>query len=100
MVSKASEDLPDPDRPVITISLSRGSRTSMDLRLCSLAPRMTMSRAGEWLSVMLALILGVYGPRPVGGLRPLVHLSLQGWARQPRLAQGAYDSLARLAQTR
>src|SRR5690348_10693890 len=39
MVSKASEDLPDPDRPVITTRLSRGMSTSMFFRLCSRAPR-------------------------------------------------------------
>src|SRR3972149_6085641 len=42
MVSKASEDLPDPDSPVITTSRSRGISRSMFLRLCSRAPRMTM----------------------------------------------------------
>src|SRR3546814_1542700 len=42
MVSKASEDLPDPDSPVITISRSRGSSRSMFLRLCVRAPRMRM----------------------------------------------------------
>src|SRR5690606_7580215 len=39
MVSKASEDFPEPDKPVMTTSLSRGSATSMFLRLCSRAPR-------------------------------------------------------------
>src|SRR6185312_12196320 len=42
MVSKASEDLPEPDRPVITISRSRGRSRSMFLRLCVRAPRMRM----------------------------------------------------------
>src|SRR5215510_3655445 len=45
MVSKASEDLPEPERPVNTISRSRGISTSMFLRLCSRAPRMAMMRA-------------------------------------------------------
>src|SRR5664279_5265386 len=51
MVSKASEDLPEPDRPVKTTSWSRGMATSMFLRLCSRAPRMVMARAsrGGWL---------------------------------------------------
>lgn len=40
MVSKASEDLPDPERPVNTISFSRGSSTVRFLRLCSRAPLM------------------------------------------------------------
>src|SRR3546814_17103450 len=39
MVSKASDDLPEPDRPVMTISASRGRSTSTPLRLCSRAPR-------------------------------------------------------------
>src|SRR5580692_3260377 len=42
MVSNASDDLPDPDRPVITTSLSRGISTSMFLRLCSRAPLITI----------------------------------------------------------
>ena len=42
MVSKASDDLPEPDRPVITTSLSRGISTSMFLRLCSRAPLTTI----------------------------------------------------------
>src|SRR6185437_9451806 len=44
MVSKASEDLPEPERPVNTTSLSRGIATSTFLRLCSRAPRMVMAR--------------------------------------------------------
>src|ERR1700722_11058214 len=42
MVSKASEDLPEPDRPVSTVRVSRGISTSTFLRLCSRAPRMEM----------------------------------------------------------
>src|SRR5688572_1844933 len=42
MVSKASEDLPEPDRPVITTRLSRGRSRSTFLRLCSRAPRTEM----------------------------------------------------------
>src|SRR5579875_1368560 len=42
MVSKASEDLPEPDRPVITTSLSRGISRSMFLRLCCRAPLNTI----------------------------------------------------------
>src|SRR5262245_17198001 len=47
MVSKASEDLPEPDRPVITTSRSRGMSTSMFLRLCSRAPRIAIMRPSE-----------------------------------------------------
>src|SRR5436190_2714879 len=39
MVSKASEDLPEPDKPVNTISASRGISRSTFFRLCSRAPR-------------------------------------------------------------
>mgnify|MGYP003302167566 CR=1 FL=1 len=37
-IEKAREDLPEPERPVKTTSLSRGISTSIFLRLCSLAP--------------------------------------------------------------
>src|SRR5215212_5827155 len=40
IVSNASDDLPDPDRPVNTIRESRGRSSEMSLRLCSRAPRM------------------------------------------------------------
>src|SRR5690606_2037068 len=39
MVSKASEDFPEPERPVMTVSLSRGISTLMLRRLCARAPR-------------------------------------------------------------
>src|SRR3954454_22723375 len=39
MVLKASEDLPDPDRPVMTTSRSRGRSTSIFFRLWTRAPR-------------------------------------------------------------
>src|ERR1700736_2810408 len=38
MVSKASEDFPEPLRPVMTVKLLRGISTSMFLRLCWRAP--------------------------------------------------------------
>src|SRR3954464_11241644 len=44
IVSKAREDLPDPDRPVKTTRESLGSSSEMSLRLCSRAPR-TISRS-------------------------------------------------------
>src|SRR5215468_4865359 len=47
MVSKASEDLPEPERPVNTTSLSRGISTSTFLRLCSRAPRIVIARDAE-----------------------------------------------------
>src|SRR5689334_6872090 len=42
MVSKARLDLPEPDRPVMTTSWSRGISRSTFLRLCSRAPRTTI----------------------------------------------------------
>src|ERR1700722_20288907 len=47
MVSKASEDLPEPDSPVNTTSLSRGISRSTFLRLCSRAPRIVIARMAE-----------------------------------------------------
>src|SRR5207253_11516329 len=46
MVSKASEDLPDPERPVKTTSSSRGMDRVTFLRLCSRAPRMVIWSVG------------------------------------------------------
>src|SRR6202521_2743972 len=43
MVSKASDDFPEPDSPVKTTSLSRGMVRSMSFRLCSRAPLITIS---------------------------------------------------------
>src|SRR6266481_918856 len=43
MVSKASEDLPEPLRPVMTTSLSRGIFNVRFLRLCSRAPPILMN---------------------------------------------------------
>src|SRR5215216_2762218 len=48
MVSKASDDFPDPLTPVTMISLPEGSVTSMFFRLCVRAPRTTSGpRAGR-----------------------------------------------------
>src|SRR5258708_1920776 len=48
IVSNARDDFPEPDTPVITTNLLRGTTTSMFLRLCSRAPRMTIeSMAGR-----------------------------------------------------
>jgi len=44
-VSNASDDFPEPDRPVKTIRRLRGSSRSTFLRLCSLAPQMVMASA-------------------------------------------------------
>src|SRR3990167_5018217 len=49
MVSKASDDLPEPERPVMTISLLRGSLKLILLRLCTFAPRIIISSVGIFL---------------------------------------------------
>src|SRR6476661_739045 len=56
MVSKASDDLPEPDRPVKTTSLSRGISRSTFLRLCSRAPRIVIARMPEPVCWRFALI--------------------------------------------
>src|SRR5436190_1406409 len=47
MVSKASEDLPDPDSPVMTTSALRGIATETSRRLCSRAPETTIWSAED-----------------------------------------------------
>src|ERR1700730_7009214 len=47
MVSKASDDFPEPDSPVKTTSRSRGISRSTFLRLCSRAPRIVIARMAE-----------------------------------------------------
>src|SRR5215217_6252547 len=44
MVSKAREDLPEPESPVITVKRSRGMSTLMFFRLCWRAP-LTLMRS-------------------------------------------------------
>src|ERR1700682_546132 len=47
MVSKASDDLPEPESPVKTTSLSRGIESVTFFRLCSRAPRIVMWSIGN-----------------------------------------------------
>src|SRR4051812_31118175 len=56
MVSKASDDFPEPESPVITTRESRGSSTLTSLRLCSRAPVTTMEFWRE--DIRPPLILG------------------------------------------
>src|SRR6266567_4686990 len=68
MVSKASEDFPEPLKPVITVKVLRGISTSIFFRLCWRAPctvmRLSMgwkihfSRAGRLLTHPAILVLG------------------------------------------
>src|SRR3954451_24401090 len=59
MVSKARLDLPDPDSPVTTTSLSRGISTLTFLRLCTRAPCTAMVVRTPLVRASLVLILGV-----------------------------------------
>src|SRR5580704_9415514 len=52
MVSKASDDLPEPDNPVNTTSWSRGISRSTFLRLCSRAPRIEITRVSRRLRLL------------------------------------------------
>src|SRR5689334_5675972 len=47
MVSKASDDFPEPETPVTTVSALCGISKSMFLRLCTRAPRTTILSLGE-----------------------------------------------------
>src|SRR6266852_8418271 len=66
MVSKAREDLPDPETPVTTVMALCGTSKSMFLRLCTRAPRTTMFSFGERDIVTKPSLLAV---RPVGPAR-------------------------------
>src|SRR6476620_5703774 len=72
MVSKASDDFPEPLTPVMTTNLLRGTTTSMFLRLCSRAPRMTMdSMCGDANSALprpLPVLHAVEEPLRVGAV--------------------------------
>src|SRR5882724_671085 len=84
MVSNASEDLPEPDSPVITTSWSRGISRSTDLRLCSRAPRMTIRSLA--IAVYYTARLGRRGPSPATpcGSLYLIRLASGGGAPAPR----------------
>src|SRR3546814_20726550 len=64
MVSKASDDFPDPDKPVITTSWSLGISTSTFFRLCSRAPRTEMVFCIDTIFRGFVESQIVYGKRP------------------------------------
>src|SRR5438067_2825391 len=66
MVSKASDDCPEPESPVKTTSLSRGMVRSMSLRLCSRAPLITISVCCRDLLPAAFLSATDAGPHPAG----------------------------------
>src|SRR5574337_151555 len=88
MVSKASEDLPDPLSPVMTTSWSRGISRSMDLRLCSRAPRMTMRSFAMEMNHTPAEGRGKTTPRARLGAAP-------SGRRRPALAPAQRDQVER-----
>jgi hypothetical protein len=47
MVSKASDDFPDPETPLTTVSFPWGISQEMFFRLCVRAPRMTIASFAE-----------------------------------------------------
>jgi hypothetical protein len=55
-VSKAKDDLPEPDNPVITINLFRGSATSMPFKLCIRAPLIIIKFLGLSLVISFSVI--------------------------------------------
>src|SRR6266550_7470020 len=83
IVSKAREDLPDPESPVNTMSVSRGSSRCTSFRLCSLAPRMT-----RWLALDSAFVGGV---GDMGPIVPQVRPRLRG-----RIAEREFPTGSRL----
>src|SRR5437588_5553833 len=102
MVSKASDDLPDPDRPVKTMRRSRGSSMLTFLRLCSRAPRtISVSDMGfERLTGLAQLALQVADlVAQAGGVLEaqlggrLVHLLLQGLDEPAELVVGHLQQL-------
>src|SRR5690348_9012071 len=99
MVSKASEDFPDPDSPVKTTSLSRGMERVTFLRLCSRAPRIVIWSVGIFLISWgpRLFLISCDGKRPAGrGHQPLAR------AFDPALGDGgpppSVDDVARRSQ--
>ena len=57
MVSKANEDLPEPERPVKTINLSRGIFRSIFFKLFWLAPLITISSCSIIFDTFVDILL-------------------------------------------
>src|SRR5205085_2453690 len=90
MVSKASEDFPEPDRPVMTTRRSRGMETEMFFRLCWRAP-LTMMCCDMANEGRRCAATGLKSSSPViatpDALRPMPDYSNrapnQGWSVLP-----------------
>src|SRR5215813_15070653 len=59
MVSKARLDLPEPESPVTTMSLSRGISTDMFFRLCTRAPCTAIVVRAAGLAVAGAVLVAI-----------------------------------------
>src|SRR5437868_6659237 len=98
MVSKASDDLPEPESPVITVSDPRGIASVMSLRLCSRAPEMTSFSTTSSLEARTDVPVRAFPPtagksaldgrvdlvdqrRPVGQLEVLLQIAVDLIAR-------------------
>src|ERR1700758_5670513 len=69
MVSKAREDLPEPDSPVTTVRVLRGMETSTLRRLCWRAPRTVMCvmpMEVVWRCSAKSLEYGIWGQERYG----------------------------------
>ena len=58
-MSKANDDFPEPERPVITTSLFRGIATSMFFKLCCLAPFIMIYSLGLRFKISLVLFINL-----------------------------------------
>src|SRR5437588_11035781 len=87
MVSKAREDLPDPESPVNTMSASRGSSRCTSFRLCSRAPRMTRRLAADSAFVGgvgdMGPIVPQVRPRLRGRIAEREFPTVRGWRHAP-----------------
>ncbi len=61
MVSKASDDLPDPLTPVMTMSWPTGSERLTFFRLCVRAPRTTMAERSKGADGMTSGSVAMFG---------------------------------------
>src|SRR5882757_3071909 len=88
MVSKASEDFPEPLSPVITVSVFRGISTLMFFRLCWRAPRTEM-----YLMAMCGLLLQFRGrtyrivrKRMSAAVLPYLNRQYPCWSNEGRVS--------------
>src|SRR3954452_21357961 len=84
MVSKASEDFPEPLRPVMTVSVLRGTSTSIFFRLCWRAPRtVILVMAMEKFVIPSRVCHPERDCHPERGLQPESRDPLFPWATPP-----------------